>query len=107
MEFRHGPMSMVNDKVGIIGLISEKGRSHEKKVLEEMKTLGSRNITLGETETDIAFMSDLPDELLGVLYLPVLQMMAFFRSINKGLNPDQPVNLSAVVKLDLSKEVFT
>ena len=107
MEFRHGPMSMVNDKVGLIGLVSEKNRGLEKNILEEMKALGSRNITLGETETDIAFMSNLPDQLVGVLYLPVFQMVAFFRSIEKGLNPDKPHNLSAVVKLDLSKEVLS
>jgi glucosamine--fructose-6-phosphate aminotransferase (isomerizing) len=36
----------------------------------------------------------------GVLYLPILQLMAFYRSSAKGLNPDRPTNLTAVVKLD-------
>jgi glucosamine--fructose-6-phosphate aminotransferase (isomerizing) len=39
------------------------------------------------------------------LYLPVLQLMAFYRSIAKGLNPDRPKNLTAVVQLDLHKEM--
>jgi glucosamine 6-phosphate synthetase-like amidotransferase/phosphosugar isomerase protein len=34
-----------------------------------------------------------------VLYLPVLQMMACYRAVAKGLNPDQPHNLDAVVRL--------
>jgi glucosamine--fructose-6-phosphate aminotransferase (isomerizing) len=36
-----------------------------------------------------------------VLYLPVLQLLAWHRSLAKGLNPDQPNNLTAVVTLDL------
>jgi glucosamine--fructose-6-phosphate aminotransferase (isomerizing) len=35
------------------------------------------------------------------MYLPVLQLMAYHRSIAKGLNPDRPNNLTAVIKLDL------
>ena len=30
----------------------------------------------------------------------VLQLMAYYRSVAKGLNPDRPSNLTAVVKLD-------
>ncbi len=101
MEFRHGPMSMVNNRVGIIGLVSEKSSPYELKVLDEMLQMGSRNITIGERGTDVAFDCGLSDELTGVLYLPVLQLMAFFRSIKKGLNPDRPLNLQAVVKLEL------
>ncbi len=45
--------------------------------------------------------SDIPESVRSVLYLPPLQLMAFYRSLAKGLNPDRPKNLTAVVKLDL------
>jgi glutamine---fructose-6-phosphate transaminase (isomerizing) len=35
-----------------------------------------------------------------ILYLPTLQLMAYHRSVSKGLDPDNPRNLSAVVYLD-------
>jgi glucosamine--fructose-6-phosphate aminotransferase (isomerizing) len=35
-----------------------------------------------------------------VLYLPVLQLMAYHRAMAKGLNPDEPTHLDAVVKLE-------
>jgi glucosamine 6-phosphate synthetase-like amidotransferase/phosphosugar isomerase protein len=38
-----------------------------------------------------------------VLYLPVVQSMAHARSMEKGLDPDKPRNLSAVVFLDRSE----
>jgi glutamine---fructose-6-phosphate transaminase (isomerizing) len=50
---------------------------------------------------DVAFKSGIPESVRSVLYLPVLQLMAFYRSLAKGLNPDNPRNLSAVIKLDL------
>jgi glucosamine 6-phosphate synthetase-like amidotransferase/phosphosugar isomerase protein len=35
-----------------------------------------------------------------VLHLPALQLMAFYRSVAKGFNPDKPNHLTAVVQLD-------
>ena len=101
LEFRHGPMSMVNEKAVVVGLVSESNSSHEKAVLNEMQALGGKTVALGESGMDIAFRSGIPESVRGVLYLPVLQLMAFYRSLAKGLNPDRPNNLSAVVKLDL------
>ena len=101
LEFRHGPMSMVNQNAVVIGLMSDVNRIHEAKVLSEMKTLGGTVAGFGEKDADVQFESGIPESVRGVLYLPVLQLMAFYRSVAKGLNPDRPNNLTAVVKLDL------
>jgi glucosamine--fructose-6-phosphate aminotransferase (isomerizing) len=101
LEFRHGPMSMVNEKAVVVGMLSDANRAHEAKVLSEMKTLGGTVAALGEYEADVAFKSGIPESVRGVLYLPVLQLMAFYRSVAKGLNPDHPKNLTAVVQLNL------
>ena len=101
LEFRHGPMSMVNEHALVVGMLSDANRVHEAKVLEEMKMLGGTVAGLGESDADIQFESGIPESVRGVLYLPVLQLMAFYRSVSKGLNPDRPNNLTAVVTLDL------
>ncbi|HEX5943735.1 MAG TPA: SIS domain-containing protein, partial [Anaerolineales bacterium] len=101
LEFRHGPMSMVNQNAVILGLLSDANRSHEAKVLSEMKTLGGTRIGFGEQDAEVQFESGIPESVRGVLYLPVLQLMAFYRAVAKGLNPDRPNHLSAVVQLDL------
>jgi glucosamine 6-phosphate synthetase-like amidotransferase/phosphosugar isomerase protein len=31
--------------------------------------------------------------------LPVLQLLAYYRALRRGLDPDRPTNLDAVVKL--------
>ena len=101
LEFRHGPMSMVNQNAVVVGLLSDQNQAHESKVLSEMKTLGGTAISLGEKDADIQFASGIPESMRGVLYLPVLQLMAFYRSVAKGLDPDKPNHLTAVVQLDL------
>jgi glucosamine--fructose-6-phosphate aminotransferase (isomerizing) len=101
MEYRHGPMSMVNETVGIFGLVSETNFTHEMKVVSEMRALRGRLFTVGESGTDVIFNSQIPEQVRGVLYLPIMQLTAFYRSVQKGLNPDSPRNLSAVVNLDL------
>jgi len=101
LEFRHGPMSMVNEKAVVVGLVSDSNFSHEKAVLNEMRDFGGKIVGLADSGADIAFESGLPESVRGVLYLPVLQLMAFYRSLAKGLNPDSPNNLKAVVRLDL------
>jgi len=100
LEFRHGPMSMVNQSTVVVGMLSEQNRVHEAKVLSEMKMLGGTVAAVGEKEADVCFESNVPEQVRGVLYLPALQLMAFYRSVAKGLNPDRPTNLTAVVKLD-------
>lgn len=100
-EFRHGPMSMVNHKAAVIGLLSDERHSYEMAVLKEMKALGGHVISVGEAGTDVTFNSGLPEAIRNVLYLPALQLMACYRSLAKGLNPDRPANLTAVVELDL------
>jgi glucosamine--fructose-6-phosphate aminotransferase (isomerizing) len=101
LEFRHGPMSMVSRNTVVVGLLSDANRIHEAKVLSEMEALGGRVAGLGESDADVQFKSGIPESVRGVLYLPILQLMAFYRSLAKGLNPDRPTNLTAVVKLDL------
>jgi glucosamine--fructose-6-phosphate aminotransferase (isomerizing) len=99
MEFRHGPKSMVTSQALVIGLRSTRNGSYESAVLEDVKALGGRLLDIGEEGSDIRFASGLDETVRNVLYLPVGQMIAFERSLSKGLNPDQPNNLDTVVKL--------
>jgi glucosamine--fructose-6-phosphate aminotransferase (isomerizing) len=68
-------------------------------VLEDVKTLGGRVLDLAEAGTGVRFESGLEEVVRNILYLPVGQLIAFERSLSKGLNPDRPNNLDPVVKL--------
>jgi len=108
MEFRHGPMSMVDDQTLVIGLDSDMGREKEIHVLKDMQELGARTLALVEDGSALAdwqadyiveLRSGLNEWERGPLYLPVLQRLAYHRALAKGLDPDRPHNLTAVVTL--------
>jgi glutamine---fructose-6-phosphate transaminase (isomerizing) len=99
LEFRHGPMSMVTGNTVLVGLVSEANCAHELKVLSEMRDRGARSVSVGESGVEVEFQSGLSEAARGALYLPFAQLIGYERSLAKGLNPDQPHNLTAVVKL--------
>jgi glucosamine--fructose-6-phosphate aminotransferase (isomerizing) len=107
MEFRHGPMSMVNSKTLVVGLLSDSASSYELAVLKEMQALGAQTLLLTDKVTTevlpadylVCFESGLPESSRAALYMPVLQLLAYYRALHNGQNPDVPTNLNAVVVL--------
>ncbi len=109
LEFRHGPKSVVTKNSLIIGLLDEEGRNYELPVLSEMKQYGAKILIISgstspiiEKITDkiVLFGNDLPKGWQFPLYLPFLQLLAFYRSLAKNLNPDLPEHLESVVILE-------
>ena len=103
MEFRHGPISMVDTHTLVVGMVSEHAFDREMEVIGDIRSLGGNTVTIGEKGTDIQFGSGLPEHATGVLYLPVLQLFAYYRAVGSGKNPDKPCHLTAVVELDLDQ----
>jgi glucosamine--fructose-6-phosphate aminotransferase (isomerizing) len=105
LEIRHGPMSMVNEEALVIGLIGDAGRAHEEKVLAEMQALGAITWGLNSNAESCClhrtdFDSGIPAWALTGLYLPPLQLLSYVRAKAKGLDPDNPRHLTAVISLD-------
>jgi len=109
LEFRHGPMSMVNKHSLIVAFMSDFGLDLELAVLQDMKKIGAQVLGIGPENAlknnpslfNFTFPIDdqIPNFLRAPFYLPLLQLIAFERSIFNGLDPDKPNNLTAVVKL--------
>ncbi len=105
LEFRHGPKSVVGPGTLIVGLISDEARHHELKILKEMHDLGGATLAMAETASGVQadyvveLNSGLSPLARSLLLLPVLQLVAYHRAIDKSLDPDRPTNLDAVVRL--------
>lgn len=107
LEFRHGPKSMVNDKTLVVGLVSESSDYQEIPVLQEMSFLGAKvlsisdqsDLRLEEIGDVIKLNSGVPEPVRALLFLPVLQLLAYYRAISQGQDPDNPQNLDAVVRI--------
>ncbi len=108
LEFRHGPMSIIDKSALVISLISDSGYEAERRVLKDMKALGATTMAILEDVKDadwscadyvVELHSHLDEWQRTALYLPLVQWIAYYRSLRKGLDPDQPTNLSMVVEL--------
>lgn len=99
LEYRHGPMSMADSEAAVIGLILPERSRAEHAVVTDVSVFGARTIEIGP-ETGIPIPDDLPAWARPVLYLPPLQILALERARSKGLDPDRPRNLSAVIELE-------
>ncbi len=108
LEFRHGPKSVVGPETLVIFLISESGYDAECEVLHETKTQGGTTVTITNRADDrvrassdllIEFGFDVPELARLAPYVLVGQLMGLYTGLKKGLDPDNPRNLSRVVIL--------
>ncbi len=107
MEFRHGPKSVVDPGTLVVGIFSAAAHPLEAQVLQEMRQLGASTLAVAESglrlpaDYIVELHCGLNELVCRVLALPFLQLLAFYRARHKGLNPDHPANLEAVVRLQV------
>ena len=97
LESRHGPRVLIDENTLVVGLYSQAGLNYEAQVMEEL-TLNHQATTLAITPTErwntgevtaaISVDAGWPDGLIGLPYLPVTQIIAYYAASSKGLNPD-------------------
>ena len=98
LEFRHGPMSMCDASACVVSLVSPERSSLEDAVNRDLAKLGSHIATIGP-----GYGIGLPERApwsRSALYLLPLQLLALERALDKGLDPDQPRHLTAVIHLE-------
>ncbi|ACZ41061.1 Glutamine--fructose-6-phosphate transaminase (isomerizing) [Thermobaculum terrenum ATCC BAA-798] len=105
LEFRHGPISTVREGSAIILLAGNRERDYVPSLVTDLKEVGAFVASCSPYPIDGSDMhllvgKELTDVPRCALYMPFLQYLAYYRAVSLGLNPDQPRNLSQVVKLD-------
>jgi glucosamine--fructose-6-phosphate aminotransferase (isomerizing) len=109
LEFRHGPKAIVGHDTCLTFFLGDSGSQAETEVLSEMKELGGVTLAVCNhsnesirRSADFVFELGLAAPELAVLapFVVPSQLLGFYTGIKKGLNPDQPRNLTRVVLLD-------
>jgi glucosamine--fructose-6-phosphate aminotransferase (isomerizing) len=108
LEFRHGPMSVVTERSLIAILFSQAAKDLELRLGQDLKKLGAKLLFLQEQAChDGSSLADFQlltpngfgDVLNSFLFMPLLQLLGYYQALEKGLDPDHPKNLTAVIKL--------
>jgi len=102
LEYRHGPKSKV--RRGTLAFISANAKTYneELKMAREIESLGGKALIMTSDANCPMDSITFPDDSLyqdWFLRVIPLQLTGIKRAVEKGLNPDEPKNLSKVVKL--------
>lgn len=98
-EVRHGFKSIADDGTLVVMLVEKPFDWHER-LTKEFQGQGARVLTVGREDTGADYFLEVPElePPAGiVLYLPVIQLLAYYKAVKRGLNPDNPRFLSKVV----------
>ncbi|MDH4214549.1 MAG: SIS domain-containing protein, partial [Candidatus Thorarchaeota archaeon] len=109
-EFKHGPLSIVTERYPVIFITTTEDSWMVINHINEVKARSGRTIIVGEQEdTLLPYVANNCDYLTvpksDVLLNPILdviplQLLSYFLSVDIGINPDLPRNLSKTLTVD-------
>ncbi len=112
LEFRHGPISVCEPGVLVVGLVGGPGATAEARVLAETSALGAQTWLIGRDPGEGASERVSPDGQASIIgaglhpwaRLPLLvypaHALALSLALTRGRDPDAPRHLGQVVILD-------
>jgi len=107
-DYRHGPKSNVGESTLVTVLMSDSAREAEITFLKDMKGLNGNILTICDkanreirkvTDYLVEVNSGLPEFARDILYIPPVHFMAYYKSLLRGQDPDNPTNLTYWVEL--------
>jgi len=109
-EFKHGPLSIIQDGYPVIFVTTRENSWMVINHLSEVRVRGGRTIIVGEYEDKLRHYVDSGKDYLVVpasnlflnplLNVIPLQLLSYFLSVDLGINPDMPRNLSKTLTVD-------
>jgi len=101
-ESKHGPISLVENGFPVVFINDGEMPELLKNNVMEMKARGgkiyviSANRKVGEADLEIFLNSKFP----ALSISPVIQLIAYYAAVSKGLDPDKPRNLAKTVTVE-------
>lgn len=105
-EFLHGPMQLVDKTTPLFFIVSHEDNVDDwidiitkfKKFEAPIITIAPKNIKIENYSKVVSIPKFLPKIFSPIINILPLQLFAYYSSLYRGLNPDQPEKLSKVVK---------
>ncbi len=106
-EFKHGPLARIEDDYPVIFTTTPEDAGMILSHMNEVKCRKGRIITIAEeckplrdTSTDYVPVPTSNPTIAPIINVIPLQLLAYYWSIEKGINPDFPRNLSKTLTVD-------
>lgn len=98
LEYRHGPISLVDENTAVVMLYSSDQKDAEAKLVKEVQDKGAFVIGLGGPG-DVEIAVDVDLDLAGLALLPALQILGERAAQSRQLDTVAPRHLTKVVTL--------
>jgi len=99
-------MVMIDEKTLVIMASSPKGVSYQVDLINDLKEKGAKVATIGSKDekfNNVDLHITIPTfqnyGVRGIPFIFVVQAIAYFKAIHKGINPDVPDGLDHWIKL--------
>ena len=106
-EFKHGPLAIINENYPVIYATMPEDAHMIISHMNEVSCRGGKVITIAEeckslreNSTDYIPVPTTTSLIAPILNIVPLQLLAYYWSVNKGINPDFPRNLSKTLTVD-------
>ncbi|MFA0816127.1 MAG: glutamine--fructose-6-phosphate transaminase (isomerizing) [Anaerofustis sp.] len=109
-ELKHGPIALLEKGSVVVALCTQSGEYLEKIIsnIEEIKARGAFVVAIAQKKCkkvqyvadDIIWIDDIEDDAAIIPAVIILQLLAYFTSINKGCDVDKPRNLAKSVTVE-------
>jgi glucosamine--fructose-6-phosphate aminotransferase (isomerizing) len=106
-SLKHGPFALLDEEFPVI--ILNLDQTHRAKTINCYQEVKSRNSPVIMISNDISILEEITSDVIFVpenksyaslLGIIPIQLMAYYLSVNKGINPDKPKNLAKVVTVE-------
>jgi glutamine---fructose-6-phosphate transaminase (isomerizing) len=109
-ELKHGPLALIDDDIPVVAVVPP-GASHDRTLsnVEEVKARGAKIIGLGSSDDDvlsfeahdmIEFIPEIHELISPLIYVVPLQLLSYYISVARGIDPDKPKNLAKCVTVE-------
>ena len=105
MEYRHGPMSLVDENTLIISLCHSRTRDQDAGIIKEMKSYGATTVAIGKEVSksvpEADYTLDLDYDYNDNQYAPVIgfvgQFIGYYIANKKNIDADSPRHLAQAI----------
>lgn len=105
LDYRHGPMVLLDTKTLVIVALSDPNSLLETALVKEIRDKGASVVLYSDTPapldgvTNIVFGEKLAHMARGIPFIVICQLLACFKAEHNGVDPDQPEGLTPWISL--------
>lgn len=106
LDVRHGPMVLVDNMTLVVMACSPFETRLQHSLITDLKNRGAKVITVSpgkhdwKSDMDIHTASFKNYAVTGIQFILISQLLAYYKAVQKGVNPDSPDGLEPWIKLN-------